>query len=59
MGDDERGEFIYKFISRDRINHRHPKANRDLLDHGTLYVARFDAGDGNLTTPRARASGSS
>ncbi len=54
MGDDERGEFIYKFISRDRINHRNPRANRDLLDHGTLYVARFDAGDSNPDHPRGQ-----
>ncbi|MCO7613585.1 PhoX family phosphatase [Pseudomonas chlororaphis] len=54
MGDDERGEFIYKFISRDKINQRNPKANRDLLDHGTLYVARFDAGDGNPDRPKGQ-----
>ncbi|WP_259473896.1 PhoX family phosphatase, partial [Pseudomonas syringae] len=52
MGDDERGEFIYKFISRDRIDRKNPKANRDLLDHGTLYVAQFDAGNGNPDHPK-------
>ena len=54
MGDDERGEFIYKFVSRERINHRNAKANRNLLDHGTLYVARFDAGDGNPDHPKGQ-----
>ena len=52
MGDDERGEFIYKFISRDAINHQTPNANRDLLDYGTLYVARFDDGDHNPDRPK-------
>ncbi|MDD2059278.1 PhoX family phosphatase [Pseudomonas sp. GD03860] len=54
MGDDERGEFIYKFISRDRIDHKNPSANRSLLDHGTLYVARFDDGDNNADHPRGK-----
>jgi secreted PhoX family phosphatase len=51
MGDDERGEFIYKFISRDKIDHKNPKANRDILDHGTLYVAQFDSGDSHAGSP--------
>ncbi len=42
-GEDARFEYIYKFISRDRIAPGGAKANATLLDHGTLYVARFDA----------------
>ncbi|MFH7617524.1 alkaline phosphatase PhoX, partial [Pseudomonas syringae group genomosp. 7] len=37
MGDDERGEFFYKFISREKIDLENPNATRNLLDHGTLY----------------------
>ena len=42
-GEDARFEYIYKFVSRDRIAAGGAKANRELLDHGTLHVARFDA----------------
>jgi secreted PhoX family phosphatase len=42
MGEDARFEYITKFVSRDAIRPGGAKANATLLDHGTLYVARFD-----------------
>jgi secreted PhoX family phosphatase len=49
MGDDERGDYIYKFVSAEKYNPRDTQSarrhNMELLSKGTLFVARL-TGDG-------------
>ncbi len=41
MGDDAQNEYCYKFVTKGRYNQNHPMSG-DMLDEGTLYVARFN-----------------
>lgn len=44
LGDDQANEFIYKFVSANKFDAKNMAANRDLLDSGKLYVAKFSNG---------------
>ena len=61
-GEDARNEYIYKFISRDKVRPAGnglsaAQANRELLDHGTLFVAQFNSNGKGQWLPLVHGQG--
>lgn len=58
MGDDQRFDYVYKFVSANAVDETDPSANRDLLDSGTLFVAKFQPDGDVIWMPLEFGSGS-
>jgi secreted PhoX family phosphatase len=42
-GDDERFDYVYKFVTEAAVDMTNRAANADILDNGTLHVAKYNA----------------
>ena len=57
MGDDQRFDYVYRFVTRDKVDTTNIAANRDILDNGTLSVARYDANGSMIWMPLVHGEG--
>ena len=57
LGDDERFDYVYKFVTAGKVSATDRAANLNLLDEGTLYVAKYNPDGSGIWLPMIQGQG--